>query len=101
MKKTLLAATLALTLFGCRRADVRTVTIEIPDLAPANQAQVVAALSKYNGVEKDSFKWDFQAKTVTLAYDSLQVAQTNLRMAIEAKGLTVVYPPNTTGRAGY
>jgi hypothetical protein len=29
------------------------------------------------------------------------VAQTNLRMAIEAKGLKVVYPPNTTGRAGY
>ena len=101
MKKTILAATLALALFGCRRADVRTVTIEIPDLAPANRQQVVDALSKYNGVEKDSFKWDFQAKTVTLAYDSLQVAQTNLRMAIEAKGLTVVYPPNTTGRAGY
>ena len=101
MKKTILAATLALALIGCRRADVRTVTIEIPDLAPANRQQVVDALSKYNGVEKDSFKWDFQAKTVTLAYDSLQVAQTNLRMAIEAKGLTVVYPPNTTGRAGY
>ena len=101
MKKVLFPVALALALIGCRRADIRTVTIEIPDLAPANQQQVVAALAKYQGVEKKSFKWDFQAKTVTLDYDSMQVAQTNLRMAIEAKGLKVVYPPNTTGRAGY
>ena len=101
MKKLVLALSLALSLAGCRRADVRTVTIEIPDLAPANQQQVVAALAKYQGVERNSFKWDFQSKTLTLDYDSMQVAQTNLRMAIEESGLKVSYPANTTGRAGH
>lgn len=101
MKNLVFALSLALALAGCRRADVRTVTIAIPDLAPDNRQQVVDALSKYQGVERNSFKWDFQAKTLTLDYDSMQVAQTNLRMAIEGKGLRVEYPTNTTGRAGH
>ena len=36
-----------------------------------------------------------------LKYDSMTVAQTNIRMAIESNGIHVVFPENTTGRAGY
>ncbi len=36
-----------------------------------------------------------------MKYDSMTVAQTNIRMAIESKGIKVVFPENTTGRAGY
>ena len=101
MKKLLIVTTLALTVAGCRRTDVREFTISIPGLTPANQAEVVAALAKYQGVEQGSYRWDFAKKTLTLRYDSMTVAHTNLRMAIEEKGIAVEYPENTTGKAGH
>ena len=86
---------------GCRREDVREMTVVMPGLAESNKATVVAALSKYSGVQKDSYKWDMQAKTLTLRYDSMQIAQANIRYAIDEKGVAVSFPTNTTGRAGY
>ena len=60
-----------------------------------------SALALYGGVDKASYKFDYAAHTLTLRYDSMQVAQTNLRMAIADKGVNVVFPTNTTGFAGY
>ena len=77
---------------GCRREDVRDFTVSIPDLTPEKQAAVVEALAKYNGVKKDSCKWDFAQKTLTLRYDSMQIAKENIRQAIEAKNLKVNRP---------
>jgi uncharacterized protein (DUF2141 family) len=102
MHKAFFAAALALAILsGCRRADIREVTIEIPDLTAEKKDAVAAAVYRYAGVERDSLQWDFASKTLTLKYDSMQVAQTNLRMAIESKGLKVVHPENKTGRAGH
>lgn len=104
MAKThaIFAALLATALLaGCRRADIRDVTIEIPDLTADKRDAVAAAVLKYAGVQKDTLEWDLDAKTLSLKYDSMQVAQTNLRMAIEDKGLKVVHPENKTGRAGH
>ena len=86
---------------GCRRTDVREMTVSMPGLVEADKAKVVAALAKYAGVEKDSFRWDMSAKTLTLRYDSMQIAQANIRYAIAEKGIDTVIPTNTTGRAGY
>ena len=86
---------------GCRREDVREMTVLMPGLAESNKAAVVAALTKYNGIQKDSYKWDMQAKTLTLRYDSMQIAQANIRYAIDEKGIAVSFPSNTTGRAGH
>ena len=86
---------------GCRREDVREMTVLMPGLAESNKATVVAALTKYNGIQKDSYKWDMQAKTLTLRYDSMQIAQANIRYAIDEKGIAVSFPSNTTGRAGH
>ena len=88
-------------LSGCRREDVREMTVSLPALTEADKAKVVEALQKYGGIQKDSYVWDLNAKTLTLKYDSMQIAQTNIRMAIEEKGVKVVYPENTTGKAGY
>jgi len=90
-KITLMAMATALALFsGCRREDVRDFTVTIPDLTEANKAQVVEALAKYNGIRKDSYVWDMGAKTLTLRYDSMQIAKENIRQAIEEKKLKVV-----------
>lgn len=87
--KLMLSAAILAVILGCRREDVRDYTIEIPELTDANKAQVVEALAKYAGIKKDSFKWDMAAKTLTLKYDSMAIAKTNIRMAIEEKGLKV------------
>lgn len=96
----LLAFSLAL-LSGCRREDVREMTASIPGLAESNKATIVAALAKYNGIQKDSYQWDLKAGTLKLRYDSMQIAQANIRYAIDEKGIAVSFPSNTTGRAGH
>lgn len=97
----LFATSLLLLLPGCRRTDVREMTVSMPALQEADKAKVAEALARYNGVEKDSYRWDMTAKTLTLRYDSMQVAQANIRYAIEAKGVKVAYPEKTDDRAGH
>ena len=101
MKRIILVALMLCALAGCRRADIREMSVEMPELTEAQKPLVVQSLSKYGGIQKDSYKWDMSKKTLTLKYDSMSIAQTNIRMAIEGSGVKVVFPENTTGRAGY
>ena len=99
---SLIPLTLSLLLAcGCRREDVREMTVSMPGLTEADKPKVVEALAKYNGVRKDSYVWDMKAKTLTLKYDSMQIAQANIRYAIDEKGVKVAFPEKTDGRAGY
>ena len=103
-KLPLLATLFALSLLvlsGCRRTDVREMTVSIPGLTEANRDKVVEALAKYAGVDKSSYKWDMGAKTLTLSYDSMQIAQANIRYAIDEKGVKVAFPEKTDDRAGH
>lgn len=95
-----LLITFALT-GGCRREDIREMTVEIPGLTEQNKAQVVEVLAKYSGIDKTSYRWDMSAKSLTLKYDSMQVAQSNIRYAIDEKGIKVKFPEKTDDRAGY
>ena len=97
----LLTLSVLLLLPGCRRTDVREMTVSMPELVEADKAKVVAALAKYAGVEKNSFKWDMSAKTLTLRYDSMQIAQANIRYAIDEKGVKVAFPEKKDDRAGH
>ena len=99
--KRFLALTILLAVVGCRRTDVREMTVSMPELVEADKAKVVAALAKYAGVEKNSFKWDMSAKTLTLRYDSMQIAQANIRYAIDEKGVKVAFPEKRDDRAGH
>ena len=92
---------LSVVFSGCRREDVREMTVSMPSLTEANKATVVAALQKYAGVRKDSYVWDMKAKTLTLKYDSMQVAQANIRYAIDERGVKVAFPEKTDDRAGH
>jgi len=102
MKHFSLAALAAFTLLsGCRREDIREMTVSMPGLTEANKATVVEALKKYNGIDKSSYVWDFSAKTLKLRYDSMQIAQANIRYAIDEKGVKVAFPEKTDDRAGH
>ena len=96
----LLVSSLAL-LPGCRREDIREMTVSMPGLTEANKGVIVEALKKYNGIDKSSYVWDMDAKTLTLRYDSMQIAQANIRYAIDEKGIKVTFPEKTDNRAGH
>ena len=93
--KTLLAIlSLSIATVGCRRSDLREVTINIPGLAEA---------ATNEGVKKDSLKWDDAGRSkLTLRFDSLLVAEMNLVKAIDEAGFKVEYPVLMPGEpAGY
>ena len=50
---------------------------------------------------KDSYDWDMSAKTLTLKYDSMKIAQANIRYAIDEAGVKVSFPEKTDDRAGH
>ena len=113
MKREILAA-IALTaaMTGCRRTDVREFQVEIPDLAPSMSNTVRSAFfisdpmsptrgRWCDGVMVQDIKFDYDRHELTVRYDSMKIAQTNIRMLLESKGLKVVYPENKTGRAGH
>ncbi len=104
------AVAAAAVLSGCRREDVREFTVEIPGLTQENQQKVVDAFTLrkpgqiphvYDGIRPDTFVFDFDKKTLTMKYDSMKIAKTNIRMLIESAGVEVHFPSNTTGVAGY
>ena len=88
-------------LSGCRREDFREMTVTMPGLTEANKQVVVEALAKYQGIDHSSYKWDMSAKTLTLSYDSMKIAQANVRYAIDEKGVKVSFPEKTDNHAGY
>lgn len=89
MKKlvTLSALVLVACLAGCRLEDVRTVTVSLPKLTAADTNTVVKALARYAGVKRETIAFDLEKRTVTMAYDSMQIAKTNIRRAIESAGV--------------
>lgn len=97
----ILLALSLLAFTGCRREDIREMTVTMPGLTEANKAKVTEAIGKYAGVIPDSYRWDLKAGTLTLRYDSMKVAQANIRYAIEEKGIKVVYPQKNGNHAGY
>lgn len=96
MKSTLkflsLVFLIAAAISGCRREDFREMTIVIPALSEINQQQIVKALAKYQGVDHASYKWDFTGRKLTLRYDSMKIAQSNIRYAINETGIRVIFP---------
>jgi copper chaperone CopZ len=74
---------------GCRKADIRTFTISVPDMK--NQACVtviVNTLMREQAVRGEDVQADLEKRTVTVKYDSLQRAQKNLVFAIAKAGFT-------------
>ncbi len=104
MKKTfLLIALTAIAAFtdGCRREDFREHVFEIPGMTPENINAIKKAVSVYNGVDMDSLEFDIGKKTLKIRFDSMKIARTNIRMAIEEKGIAVKYPEKKSESAGY
>ena len=59
-------AAAVLLLAGCRREDVREVTLEVPGMNATNDVAIANALGFYEGVDRRTIKFDKAKKTVTL-----------------------------------
>lgn len=92
MKILALLSVLVALVSGCRREDIREMTVVIPSLSEHNRPQIVKALEKYQGVDHASYRWDFSGRKLTLKYDSMKIAQANIRYAINESGIRVVFP---------
>lgn len=89
MKKTaLVLVVMVLAVVGCRRTDVRDFSVAIPSATVADQPAIAAALGGYAGIDKSSLKFDPQTKTLTLRYDSMQLAKKNIEISIARAGFT-------------
>lgn len=103
MKYTIITIALfsAIILSGCRRTDVREMTVDMIGLKESDKSKITAILSKYQGVDTTSFDWDVAGGTLTLKYDSMKIAQANIRYAIDESGIKVKFPVKETDRAGH
>ena len=86
MKNILVALFCLSAVMGCRRTDVRDFTIAIPSMTAEDRSAIIGALAMYGGVDKSSYVFDDAARTLTLKYDSMQVAKKNLEIAIAKAG---------------
>lgn len=93
MKRTVLGIALAMLAFaGCRQEDVRAFSVSLPAMTGGNAAEmekdVRAALAMYRGVDKSSLVFDAAKRKVDMKYDSMQIAQKNIELAIAKAGWT-------------
>ena len=91
MNKMIIVAALALLAFaGCRQKDVRDFTVEVPALAQGNEATVTetirSALAGCCGIDMSTLAFDSANHCVKMRYDSMQIAKTNIEMAIAKAG---------------
>lgn len=108
MKKTILLLSLiAIASFteGCRREDFREHVFEVPGMTQENINSIKERLFVYDGVDMKSLDFNLEKKTLKVRFDSMRIAQTNIRAAIEGndedKKIEVTYPEKSGESAGY
>jgi len=86
--KALLSLLLSvLFLAGCRLSDVRVVEIRAPGVRNEACAQRVRqALAQFRVIDQEKLKFDFATGTVSVTYDSMQLARKNIELAIAQAG---------------
>jgi hypothetical protein len=58
-------------------------------MTPADRVLIEGAISRYGGIDKTSYVYDAEARTLTLRYDSMQLAKKNIEIAIARAGFAV------------
>lgn len=89
-----------LAVAGCRKQDIRTVTVSVPELQNRACARIVGdALSQQMGVQREKLKFDLSTRTVEVSYDSLLLARKNIEFAIADVGFSANEVPANTNAA--
>ncbi|MBI2440618.1 MAG: heavy-metal-associated domain-containing protein [Lentisphaerae bacterium] len=76
---------LIISLIGCRQHDIREATIAVPGLKDPACAQIIQeAFMRQPGIK--TIRPDFQARTLTVVYDSMVIARKNIEYTIAGAG---------------
>ena len=90
MRQTaIVAVTLALlaALSACRREDVRTAYIHVPEMKDTVVVNAIRAeLAKVPGVQADKMDVDMTARTIRVPYDSIQLSLKNIEFVVAESG---------------
>jgi copper chaperone CopZ len=72
---------------GCRRYDIRTAYIHIPEMAaPADVETIRGVLAQIPGVRAAQMELDAPARTIRVPYDSIELSLKNIEFAIAESG---------------
>lgn len=92
--RTAATTAVALVLSGsaaCRRKDIRTIRILVPDMRAERCAEVVVAtVRNVPGVLPQSVSADVPTRTVVVSYDGLQLSRKNIEFAVADAGFRVI-----------
>ncbi len=90
MKMMSILCVALLVVMGCRRADVRTFTVDVPEATAADEPALRAALAPYGGIAKkpDAIVFDATNHQLTIRYDSMQLAKKNIELSLAQAGFT-------------
>ena len=89
MKRALGCLILLVLVFAgaCRQTDMRTVVVRLPQVVnDACEKRVQEAIQPLKGIDRQSIVFDRTARTLTLRYDSMVLANKNIEHAIIASG---------------
>jgi copper chaperone CopZ len=82
------AAAGALACASCRKTDVRTVVIRVPQMrseACAERVKDALQQARY-GVRQDTLRVDLERRTITIDYDSMQLSIKNIEFIVAEAG---------------
>lgn len=101
MKKLLLfVLSLLICLTGCRVADLRVMSVAVPEMkSEADVQKINKALSQLNGIERETVVFDIERGQITLSYDSMQLGHKNIEITIAEAGynanqIKAIAPPD-------
>jgi len=77
----------AVLCFSCRKRDIRTIKIHVPEMKNTACATLVnKKLSRVPGVKVETVRIDIARRTVTVSYDSIVLSMKNIEFAIAEAG---------------
>ena len=86
-KSAVFLLVLLLAAVSCRRHDIRTVLIRVPQMK--NEVcveEVRRPLARVDGVRKAETAFDLERRHVTVTYDSLKLSMKNIEFAVAEAG---------------
>lgn len=101
MGMLILLTGLALACASCRRTDVRTVVIRVPQMRSQGCVErVTDALKQARyGVKLDTLQVDLTNRTVTVQYDSMQLSIKNIEFLVAGAGFDANEVPRDAAAA--
>lgn len=102
MNRLLATTLIALLAVSCRKHDTRTMVIHVPEMKNEACVEIVLrAIHATSGVHRDRTRVDRETRTVSVAYNSIQLSTKNIEFAVADAGFAAnTIPANKKAATG-